>query len=65
MWNSVGVLIDSEGDSDWIEIDYTTKDEDGNDAKFLGIAGMVNLDGSDLNPVVKLYSENQEAACRD
>ena len=60
MWNSVGVVIDSEGDSDWIEIDYTAKDSDGNDAKFLGIAGMVNLDGSDLNPVVKLYNESQE-----
>lgn len=60
MWNSIGVVIDTDGDSDWIEIDYTAKDEDGNDAKFLGIAGMVNLDGSDLNPVVKLYNESQE-----
>lgn len=60
MWNSVGVVLDSEGDSDWIEIDYTAKDEDGNDAKFLGIAGMINLDGSDLDPAVKLYNENQD-----
>lgn len=59
MWNSIGILIDDDGDSDWVEINYTAKDEDGNDAKFLFIEGIEHLDGSELNPTVNLYDANQ------
>lgn len=55
MWNSIGILIDQDDDADWIEINYSPKDEDGNDAKFLFIEGIQHLDGSDLNPMVRLY----------
>jgi hypothetical protein len=60
MWNSVGFVMDSDEDSDWLEIQYSAKDDDGNDAKFLSIAGMVNIDGSALTPVVRLYNAEQE-----
>ncbi len=60
LWNSVGFVMDSEGDSDWLEIEYSAKDSDGNDAKFLSIAGMIHLDGSDLSPLVRLYNAEQE-----
>lgn len=60
MWNSVGFVMDSPEDSDWLEIAYSAKDSEGNDAKFLSIAGMINMDGSDLTPQVRLYNANQE-----
>ena len=60
MWNSIGVHIGEDGDSDWVKINYSAKDEDGNDSKFLTIAGVQSLDGSNLTPHVKLYNEDQE-----
>jgi hypothetical protein len=59
MWSSIGVHIQSESDSDYIQIEYSAKTEDGDDAKFLYVNGIVNLDGSQLTPQVRLLdSEN-------
>jgi len=54
LWSSIGVHIQEAEDSDFIRVDYSAKTEDGDDAKFLFINGVVNLDGSNLTPQVRL-----------
>ena len=58
LWTSIGVHIQEEDDKDYIQIDYSAKTEEGDDARFLYVYGVVNLDGSDLTPRVRLLNSN-------
>ena len=49
MWDSVGVSIAEEGDSDFFAINYSA------DSHIMEIHGMMNLDGSDLLPSLRMY----------
>ena len=54
LWSSIGVHIQENEDKDYIQIDYSAKTEAGEDARFLYVYGVENLDGSDLKPRVRL-----------
>lgn len=58
MWNSVGTLIQADGDHDYIKINYSAKTSEGQDVPFLTVSGIVNLEGSDLQPKVRLLDAN-------
>ena len=51
-WTSVGVLVQEEGDVDYISIDYNIE------STHFYISGIVNLDGSDLQSFLQLYDED-------
>ena len=54
MWNSVGVVIGEESDADYVKIIHSA------DSSRLYISGIVNLDGSDLDPHLRLYNADGE-----
>lgn len=54
IWNTVGVLLEDEGDKDYIQIEYTT------DGATLYLDGNQDLEGSDATPRVRLLTEDGE-----
>lgn len=63
MWSSIGVHIQADSDKDYVKIEYSAKQLDQNgeiigDAKFLYVNGVVNLDGSQLTPQVRLLDSD-------
>jgi hypothetical protein len=54
IWNTVGVLLEEEGDTDFIALDYVT------DGLTLYLDGNQDLDGSDATPRVRLLTEGGE-----